>query len=106
MRGIPRAPFKQLGIKQYNESMNINERIGALVATWRKRSRLSQDALAQLLGLQQAAISKIETGKQTLTVEQLLRITETCDITFEEVVEQLSTIKAKEYKPLWERIDE
>ncbi len=90
----------------YNVRMDMDQIIGFHISEWRREAGLSQDALAQSIGMQQTAISKIEAGKQSLTVEQLLSILEACGISGHDAFDQLSETRSKTLKPLWERIDE
>jgi len=86
--------------------MTFDEEIGICVSGWRKQAGLSQDALAQIIGTQQAAVSKIETGKQSLTVEQMVLILRACDIDAFIAAEQIIKLGHIGGKPLWERIHE
>ncbi|WP_394433721.1 helix-turn-helix domain-containing protein [Streptomyces sp. SGAir0957] len=45
-----------------------------LVRTWRRERGLSQAQLAELIGTGQAAISRIESGRDTPTLPLLVRI--------------------------------
>ena len=50
--------------------MNLSQRIGREVKRIRKKSGMNQTELAPLLGLDQSALSRVENGKQVLTVGQ------------------------------------
>ena len=84
----------------------IDEKLGALVATWRRSSYLSQAALADLLGTQQATISKLESGAYRLTVVQLLAIVNECGLSLSEAASDIERFAVAKNRPLWERIDE
>lgn len=86
--------------------MKIDSHIGHCVSEWRREAGLSQEALAQTIGLQQTAVSKIEAGKQSLTVEQLLLVLDACGVSDPEALSQLRDGASSSSKPLWERIDE
>lgn len=54
--------------------------IGATLATARKRRRLSQQAVADGAGIQQAELSRIENGLGNPTVDTLLKILAALDL--------------------------
>ena len=83
-----------------------NEALGELVAKWRKGAALSQNALAEALGTQQATISKLENGACRLTVLQLGCILSACGLSFMDVADELEQTLNADAKPIWERIDE
>lgn len=56
--------------------MNINERIGRDLKVLRKLWNIPQEIIAELIDIDQSAISKIESGKQELTTVQFLIIRE------------------------------
>lgn len=80
--------------------------IGPLLAKWRKVAGLSQAALAEALGTQQATISKLESGMSKLSVEQLLSYLEACGLTLSDVAEEIDKMANAGDRPLWERINE
>jgi|GEM_PF-3074009 len=83
-----------------------DEKMGRLVAKWRKGASLSQTALAEALGTQQTTISKLETGAYKLTVMQLMDILGACGLSLDDVTDDIARSAGAEGKPLWERIDE
>ena len=85
---------------------NDNARLGRLVAGWRKGASLSQTSLADVLGTQQATISKLESGSYKLTVSQLSCILEACGLTFPMVADELESVLHADIKPIWERVYE
>ena len=52
----------------------VNKIIGSRVAKLRKQQKLTQREVAKVLGLEAPAVSKIETGKRKLTVEELIKL--------------------------------
>lgn len=86
--------------------MNLDLHIGRCVSEWRKNAGLSQETLAQLIGMQQTAISRIEAGKQSLTVEQMLLVLDACGVSGEDAFIKLNDSASRSLKPLWERINE
>ena len=85
---------------------NDNVRLGRLVSGWRRSASLSQTALADALGTQQATVSKLENGSYKLTVSQLSCILEACGLTFPMVADELESVLHAGAKPIWERVDE
>ncbi|WP_322354116.1 helix-turn-helix transcriptional regulator [Paratractidigestivibacter sp.] len=80
--------------------------IGRLVTGWRKRAFLSQTALADALGTQQATVSKLETGSYKLSVRQLACILNACGLSFADVADELDATLHMEARPIWERVHE
>lgn len=80
--------------------------IGGLLGKWRRVAGLSQAALADALGIQQATISKLESGTSKLSVEQLLSYLGACGLTLSDVAEEIDAAVNLEDRPLWERINE
>lgn len=60
-------------MKEKNE---INKQVGAAIAKYRKASGLSQAQVAELLGLSNDAISRMERGNIALNVERLCEFEE------------------------------
>lgn len=85
---------------------DFSRSLGRLVSDWRRRSGMSQAALADALGTQQATISKLENGSNRITVASLSQILCACGLSFSEVGGDLDSLLACEPLPLWERIDE
>lgn len=85
---------------------DLNRSLGRLVAEWRRRSGMSQAALAEAVGTQQASISKLENGSKRMTVTELYQILCACGLTFGAVSGELDNLLAHEPQPLWERVDE
>lgn len=85
---------------------NENAKLGQLVSGWRRGASLSQTALADVLGTQQATISKLESGANKLTVAQLACILDACGLTFPMVADELESVLHTDTKPIWERVDE
>ena len=85
---------------------DFNLSLGRLIAEWRRRSGMSQAALAEALGTQQASISKLESGSKRITVAELSQVLCACGLTLSAVSDDLDGLLAHEPQPLWERIDE
>ena len=85
---------------------NDNVRLGRLIASWRKDAALSQTALADSLGTQQATVSKLESGAYKLTVTQLACILDACGLSFPLVANELESVLHTGARPIWERVDE
>lgn len=52
----------------------VNEHIGQMVKINRENRRLSQAEMAEKMNVSQPYLSAIETGKQTVSIDQLVRI--------------------------------
>lgn len=85
---------------------DANRNMGRLVAKWRRSAGLTQAALADALGTQQATISKLESGSYRLSVTQLISVLDACGLTLAEAADDISAVVGVEGKPLWERVDE
>lgn len=81
-------------------------RLGTLVSSWRKDAGLSQSAIAELLGTQQATVSKLESGTYKLTVAQLVCIVNACGLSLGDVAADVEDALKIDTKPIWERIYE
>lgn len=81
-------------------------RLGELVSSWRRGAGLSQASLAEALGIQQAAISKLESGSSKLTVLQLLAILDACGLALSDVSQDIQAAARAGGIPIWERINE
>lgn len=84
------------------ESINM----GGLLAKWRKAAGLSQAAIADALGTQQATISKLESGAYKLSVMQLLAYLNSCGLSLTDVAGEIDGAASAADRPLWERINE
>lgn len=84
----------------------VKRNIGGLIVGWRRGAGLSQAALAEAIGTNQATVSKLETGVYRLTVEQLLAILDACGLSLGGVADEITNANGSEGKPIWERIDE
>jgi transcriptional regulator with XRE-family HTH domain len=58
------------------EKTAIYEALGQNIRTERVRRKLNQSALADLVGMSRTSITNVELGRQSLLVDQLLRIAE------------------------------
>lgn len=85
---------------------DFNRSLGRLVSSWRKRVGMSQAALADAMGTQQATISKLENGSNRITVAMLAQILCACGLSFSAVEADLDDLLPHEPQPLWERVDE
>lgn len=86
------------------EGFNLS--LGRLITKWRKHSGMSQAALAEAMGSQQASISKLESGSKRVTVSELSRVLYACGLTFSSVSDDLDGLLAHEPQPLWNRVNE
>ncbi|UYZ84872.1 helix-turn-helix domain-containing protein [Entomomonas sp. E2T0] len=68
----------------------INHLIGKAIAKYRKNASLSQEQLAEQLGLGNEAISRIERGLVVPTVERLIKMAEIFDCPVSELLTETS----------------
>lgn len=54
--------------------MDFDSALGQLIANWRGTTGLTQQALGEAVGLDQASVSRIESGDRKVDVELLLHI--------------------------------
>lgn len=82
---------------------NFNKEIGTKIRELRKRSGLTQDALAVKLGMSRPSLSQIENGERAVKAEEIKKIADcfdiSCDVLFNrEELLQVVLEKKKEYK--------
>lgn len=83
-----------------------NACLGDLMVGWRKGASLSQTALADALGVQQATVSKLESGTYRLSVLQLMAILDICGLTLSDVAKDIEQAVQADNRPIWERVNE
>jgi transcriptional regulator with XRE-family HTH domain len=62
------------------------KRLGEKVRTLRKRQKLTQTQLAQMLGVDQSHIVKIEKSERTPSLEILVKITQIFNVTADQLI--------------------
>jgi len=67
--------------------------LGRQLFRYRQRLGISQEYLAEMLRLDQTYVSKTETGKRQLTVEEFSKWCEALNLADDEVLTVLKTIK-------------
>lgn len=65
--------------------MNIKKLVGKRIKELRKRKKLTQEQLAEMLDLSQNAMSYIETGENFLSAETLQKLLIALDISIEDL---------------------
>jgi len=65
--------------------MNIKKLVGKRIKELRKRKKLTQEQLAEMLDLSQNAMSYIETGENFLSAETLQKLLTALDISIEDL---------------------
>lgn len=56
------------------DDKEINEAVGKLIKSRRKRKKLSQTDLAEMINASKSKISKIENGKRQITIAELVKL--------------------------------
>lgn len=69
---------------------NYNQRIGAYLAKERKAKKVTQQQVADRLGVTKAAVSNWETGKRTIYAEQMLEYCLELGIDPQKLVEEIT----------------
>lgn len=72
--------LKDQSIYKEYESLIPKYRLIEALIRHRKEKRLSQKALAEIIGTKQPAISRLESGEGNVTIDTLLKVTEVLDI--------------------------
>ena len=72
------------------ESPALNHLIGQAIAKYRKQAELSQEQLAEALGIGYEAVSRMERGIVVPSVERLIQIAEVVDCPVTELLTQSS----------------
>src|SRR5262250_1316493 len=68
------------------QALTIDEQIGARLRAARLQAVLTQDELAQALGVDRSTVAKWEAGQRGLTVENLIRATTVLEIPPQQLV--------------------
>lgn len=63
------------------------DEVGARIARLRRERRLSQEALAAKVGVQPESISRCETGATTLSLSNLVRVSEALDVSLGDLLD-------------------
>lgn len=84
----------------------IGQKLGELIADWRRRAGLTQERLAAAMGTQQTTVSKLEAGQYRMSVAQLLEILDICNLRLKDVAFEIEETVRDSTAPIWERIDE
>lgn len=83
----------------YVGKTSVNEVIGLIISHRRKLLKISQGDFAQLLGLSNSSLSKIESGQTVLSVETLFLILSLLRITLDEFNQMLKMmVKLLQFK--------
>lgn len=78
-------------IKQTSSNNSVNHVIGRAIAKYRKAAGMSQEKLAEELGLRNEAVSRMERGIVIPTVERLIEMAEIFDCPVSELLTETST---------------
>jgi len=77
----PAANPRRIGIRRSTQPA-----VGRRIRTWRSRRGISQQRLADLVGVTQAALSNYETGKRDLPLTTFVRIAVALDAAMEDLL--------------------
>src|SRR6188474_1694665 len=68
--------------------MSNSHPIGLIIRSCRESRGFSQDYMADMLDIAQSAYACLESGKTTMSIDRLIRITEILDLDIHEVLEK------------------
>src|SRR4249920_490198 len=68
--------------------MSNSHQIGLLIRTCRESKGISQDYMADMLNIAQSAYAYLESGKTTMSIDRLLRITEILDLDIHHIIDK------------------
>ena len=68
--------------------MSNSHQIGLLIRTCRESKGISQDYMADMLNIAQSAYAYLESGKTTMSIDRLLRITEILDLDIHHLIDK------------------
>lgn len=86
----------------------FNKKLGAKIRSMRNKAKLSQEKLADLLGIMRVSLSQIENGERKITAEEIAKLSKIFNITSDilldlerdiEVVFEKETEKTKTVRP-------
>ena len=83
--------------------MSFSHRIGEMLRTRRLDCGLSQDAVAQMVSIPAASLSRIENGHQAILFETFLSLAHVLDMDDMQLKDLMTPTSLR---PLWERVDE
>ena len=75
-------------ILRYSVSKEVKQMLSERIYKFRRKSGLSQEQLAEKIGVSRQAISKWESGTSTPELEKLLALSECFHITLDELVKE------------------
>lgn len=75
------------------KEQELAKSLGVLIATKRKSLGLTQAGLAELVGIEQESMSRIETGMVTPSLSRLLSLADALDCTIEDLLRPASSRK-------------
>jgi transcriptional regulator with XRE-family HTH domain len=73
---------------------NFDQELGRILANHRRELGISQEFLSSSLRRDQTHVSKVETGKRSMTVEEFLRWSKALNLDNGTVIETLSKLKS------------
>ena len=68
--------------------MSHSHQIGFLIRSCREARGISQDYMAESLNIAQSAYAYLESGKTTMSIDRLIRITEILDLDIHQIIDE------------------
>ena len=78
--------------------MSNSHQIGFLIRSCREARGISQDYMADMLNIAQSAYAYLESGKTTLSIDRLIKITEILDLDIHHVIDKSLQIRIPAYR--------
>ncbi len=73
--------------------MSNSQKIGLLIRACRESKGISQDYMADMLDIAQSAYANLESGKTTMSVDRLMRISEILQLDIHQIIEQSMQVR-------------
>jgi transcriptional regulator with XRE-family HTH domain len=95
------SAFKFLGLPDTLEHggyrmKTATEMLGARIREQRKRKKITQEQLAEMLGIDQKHMSRIELGKSYPSLDRLIKIAETLEVPLPSLFEFMHMVEERE----------
>ncbi len=68
--------------------MSNSHQIGLMIRSCRESKGISQDYMADMLDIAQSAYAYLESGKTTMSIDRLIRITEILDLDIHQIIDE------------------
>lgn len=73
----------------------IYETVGKKIRALRENAKITQDTLAQILGVSRASVANYESGKQAIYLSDIFKIADYLNVRIQDILPSIEEIKAK-----------